>query len=74
MGFCKVGPDVPDGGDVIFICGPGVSMTAGLLSFRGLVEQIYAELEEDWRPYPAENAGMEKGAPCVDNMTEFSDV
>lgn len=62
------GPDVPDKlltaqerGDVVFICGAGVSMRLGLPSFGGLVERIYQHLHEDWHNHPAESQGMEVG-------------
>jgi hypothetical protein len=65
MRFLPDGPDIPDElitlqeeGQVIFICGAGVSMTVGLKSFRGLVEKIYQELGEDWEIHPAEREVM----------------
>lgn len=51
MRFIKNGPDIPErllqaheDGRVVFFCGAGISYPAGLPGFRGLVEQIYAEL------------------------------
>lgn len=68
MRFLSNGPDIPDElvaaqerGDVLFICGAGVSRTVGLPSFRGLVEGIYKELGEEWQPHPAEREGMQEG-------------
>ncbi len=47
------GPDLPpellqalEDGKLVFFCGAGVSYPAGLPSFRGLVEQVYARLGE----------------------------
>lgn len=60
------GPDIPqelltaqEKGEVLFICGAGVSMTVGLPSFRGLVAAVYTALGENWRLHPAEREGME---------------
>ena len=68
MRFRLDGPDIPaeliaaqEKGETIFICGAGVSRTAGLPLFRGLVEGVYRELSEDWRRYPAEREGMQVG-------------
>ena len=48
MQFVPDGPDLPEGllrshadGRLVFFCGAGVSMPAGLPSFRGLVERLY---------------------------------
>src|ERR1700722_2697218 len=64
------GPDIPaeliaaqEKGDVLFVCGAGVSRTVGLPSFRGLVESIYQQLGEDWNQHPAEREGMRDGGP-----------
>ena len=47
------GPDIPDEllaaqelGNVIFLCGAGVSKNAGLPLFEGLVQQVYEALGE----------------------------
>lgn len=60
------GPDIPqelltaqEKGEVLFICGAGVSMTVGLPSFRGLVVAVYTALGEHWRLHPAEREVME---------------
>src|ERR1700683_3509450 len=65
MRFLSGGPDVPDEliaaqekGQTIFVCGAGVSRTVGLPSFRGLVEDVYTYLGEDWRLHLAEREGM----------------
>ncbi|ROZ63910.1 anti-phage defense-associated sirtuin Dsr1 [Ramlibacter sp. WS9] len=51
MQFIRNGPDVPEqllqaheDGRVVFFCGAGISYPAGLPGFRGLVDQIYADL------------------------------
>lgn len=51
MRFAEDGPDLPDElleardrGEVVFICGAGVSMPAGLPSFLKLAQQVVAEL------------------------------
>ena len=70
MRFISNGPDIPtelvssqEKGLTIFVCGAGVSCTAGLPLFRGLVEGVYRELSEDWRLHTAEREGMDpKGA------------
>lgn len=65
MKFRADGPDVPanliasqERGEVLFICGAGVSMHIGLPGFKGLVQKIYDELGEDWAPYGAEREVM----------------
>jgi hypothetical protein len=49
--FITNGPDIPERllwaheeGRVVFFCGAGISYLAGLPSFKGLVDQIYAQL------------------------------
>ena len=49
--FIADGPDIPERllwaheeGRVVFFCGAGISYPAGLPSFKGLVDQIYAQL------------------------------
>jgi NAD-dependent SIR2 family protein deacetylase len=68
MRFLSEGPDIPaelvaaqEKGETIFVCGAGVSRTAGLPLFRGLVESVYQHLGEDWRLHPAEREGMQEG-------------
>lgn len=55
------GPDIPDellsaqeSGDVVFLCGAGVSKGAGLPLFEGLVQHVYEALGETWGD-PAED-------------------
>jgi NAD-dependent SIR2 family protein deacetylase len=59
------GPDIPNDliaeqqrGNVLFVCGAGVSMAAGLPSFRCLVKGVYRRLGEDWEPHLAEREVM----------------
>ena len=65
MRFVDAGPDIPydlivaqERGETIFVCGAGVSRTAGLPLFHGLVEDVYRRLGENWTHHPAERAGM----------------
>jgi NAD-dependent SIR2 family protein deacetylase len=65
MRFVINGPDIPtelievqEAGNVIFVCGAGVSVGAGLPLFRGLVESVYRTLGEDFTLHPAEHEGM----------------
>ena len=61
MRFLSDGADIPDeligsvtAGDVVFLCGAGVSRRVGLPSFRELTRKVYRELGETWRSEPAE--------------------
>lgn len=61
MRWVKDGPDIPveivqavEDGRVVFFCGAGVSQQAGLPSFRGLVEKVYARLHRRRESFPAE--------------------
>ncbi|WP_102869060.1 SIR2 family protein [Pseudovibrio exalbescens] len=65
MKFESNGPTIPDElvqaqerGEVLFVCGAGVSKAAGLPLFGPLVKQVYKHLGEDWSLHAAENAGM----------------
>lgn len=67
MRFSPDGPNIPSAliasqekGEVLFVCGAGVSRGAGLPLFDGLVRAIYHELGESWEDYAAERAVMEK--------------
>jgi NAD-dependent SIR2 family protein deacetylase len=69
MRFVPNGPDVPDAlvaaqerGEVLFVCGAGVSHAAGLPLFRGLVEGVYQDLGESWTAHLDENAAMDTNA------------
>jgi NAD-dependent SIR2 family protein deacetylase len=62
------GPVVPNAliadqqrGNVLFVCGAGVSMAAGLPSFEDLVKGVYRCLGEEWESHPAEHAVMTRG-------------
>lgn len=55
MQFVSNGPDIPNAlleaheeGRVIFFCGAGISYSAGLPGFKGLVEKIYASNGTHW--------------------------
>lgn len=57
--------DVPDRlialqekGEVVFLCGAGISQRYGLPSFHKLTTNIYADLGESWEGYPAEEDAM----------------
>jgi len=64
--FLPDGPDIPgdliaaqERGEVIFVSGAGISKMAGLPLFRGLVEDVYRRLGQDWRLHPAERELMD---------------
>ena len=68
MRLVSDGPDIPPDliaaqqrGDVLFVCGAGVSFKAGLPGFRSLTERVYAGLGEDWNPHHAEREVMVEG-------------
>jgi NAD-dependent SIR2 family protein deacetylase len=68
MRFIDTGPDIPpeliasqEKGEVLYVCGAGVSRAVGLPLFRGLVEGVYRHLGEDWNLHPAEREGMREG-------------
>ena len=68
--FMAGGPALPDRlladqlrGDVLFICGAGVSMTAGLPSFRELARKVYGTLGEDWTGHVPEAGAMAENGP-----------
>jgi NAD-dependent SIR2 family protein deacetylase len=68
MRFVPSGPEIPNDliaeqqrGNVLFVCGAGVSMAAGLPSFMSLVRGVYHRLGEDWEPHPAEREVMVDG-------------
>jgi hypothetical protein len=59
------GPELPaalvtaqERGEVLFVCGAGVSRGAGLPLFRGLVKAVYEHLGERWEDHPAEHEVM----------------
>jgi len=65
MRFLEGGADIPDeliravtAGDVVFLCGAGVSVKAGLPLFKELTEQVYADLGESSDNEPAESTAF----------------
>lgn len=69
MRFLVNGVDIPnrlieaqERGEVVFLCGAGVSFGAGLPSFKGLVDEIYAKLNEHLDHYPTEKEAYEQKA------------
>jgi hypothetical protein len=68
MRFIPGAPDIPDelirdvaDGNAVFLCGAGVSMRAGMPSFKQLTEQIYAEIGETPDNEAAELEAMRRG-------------
>jgi hypothetical protein len=67
MRFLEDGADIPDelirtvtDGDAVFLCGAGVSLRAGMPSFRRLTEQVYQKLGERNTNEPAERSAFER--------------
>lgn len=67
MQLVKGGPNIPyevltaqEEGRLIFFCGAGVSMKAGLPDFKGLIMSIYSELRAE--PDPKEKKAIEEKA------------
>lgn len=67
MKFYRDGADIPDElirtflkGEGIFLCGAGVSMRAGLPSFRCLVDDVYGTLGESLDHDPAERHAYDR--------------
>ncbi|MBN1903652.1 MAG: SIR2 family protein [Deltaproteobacteria bacterium] len=61
MQFIQNGPDISDvllqaheEGKVVFFCGAGISYPAGLPGFKGLVNEIYREIETSFEPIEEE--------------------
>lgn len=83
MQFLPKGPDIPEEllrlheeGRVVFFCGSGVSMNAGLPDFKGLVKQIWDEVGNNDRS-PEENNYEQTGrydAALGYLETKFDDV
>lgn len=68
MRFLPNGPEIPkdliaaqEKGQTIFVCGAGVSMTVGVPGFKGLVQDVYDRLREDWSLHHAESEVMRVG-------------
>ena len=73
MQFINDGPDIPqelveaqERGEVVFVCGAGVSRTVNLPSFERLTREVYAALNETWEGHPVEAAGMAPASPAFD--------
>jgi hypothetical protein len=67
MRFLEGGADIPDeliravtAGDVVFLCGAGISVRAGLPMFKELTEQVYAALGESSDNEPAERIAFDR--------------
>src|SRR5271168_960139 len=65
MKFLNNGADIPDdlvravnGGSVTFLCGAGVSLGAGLPSFKELTEWVYGKLGESSKTVASERIAM----------------
>lgn len=68
MRFLSSGPDIPDpliravsDGDVVFLCGAGVSMGCGMPLFKELTEQVYSDLGEHYTNEFAEEHAFGRG-------------
>ena len=68
MRFAGHSLDIPDDlvtaqerGKLLFVCGAGLSRTAGLPSFAELVKGVYGRLKESWVYHPAESEVMDEG-------------
>jgi len=61
-------------GEVVLLCGAGVSQRVGLPSFHSLVRNIYARLRETWQGHPAEVDAMEPplGSPLALDRALFA--
>lgn len=73
MQFITNGPEIPtellhaqERGEVVFVCGAGISRTVNLPSFYELTKNIYEALHENWEQYPAEAEGMNKAHLTLD--------
>ncbi|WP_158515680.1 SIR2 family protein [Pararhizobium polonicum] len=67
MRFIEGTPDIPDelvdetlSGNVVFLCGAGISRRVGLPLFKELTELIYTELGETYEDDPPEKESFEK--------------
>ena len=77
MQFVKNGPEVPErllqaheDGRVVFFCGAGISYPAGLPSFAGLTEQIYADLNFNPDPVQREAIKAKQFDRAIDLLEE----
>lgn len=61
-------------GEVVFLCGAGVSQRVGLPSFHSLVQNVYTRLRETWQGHPAELDAMEPppGSPLALDRALFA--
>lgn len=67
MKFIDASPDIPDElirevneGDVVFLCGAGVSRAANLPLFQELTDQVYERLGESFANEPAERIAYDR--------------
>jgi hypothetical protein len=67
MRFLEDGVDIPDeliravtDGDVVFLCGAGVSLRVGMPSFRGLTKAVYERLGETHSNEAAERIAFDR--------------
>jgi NAD-dependent SIR2 family protein deacetylase len=75
MRFSEIGPDFPTAlitnmrrGDVVFLCGAGVSQRAGLPDFENLVEGVYAAVGEDRDPFEQRAFVQKKFDECLGSL------
>ncbi len=77
MQFVIDGPDIPDSllqaheeGRVVFFCGAGISYSAGLPGFKGLVDKIYKLIGTELEPIEREAYGRGQFDATLDLLEE----